>query len=115
MEIVQLNKRMEVIYITDYNNTPYGNDVLPLISLNQDAESDVKLSEDQYEVYVNGNLVGHKTLKTQGENLTDIDDFLRNQGFNNFSTSVDGDHYMIHVDNQDGDISNALSVYFNNR
>jgi hypothetical protein len=97
----------------DRNNN--GNNMLPFIGVDSDANSDVKLNEDQYEVYVNGDFVGRKTLKTQGEDLSDIDDFLRNQGFSDFITSVDGDHYTIHVDHQDGDISNALSVYFNNR
>jgi hypothetical protein len=97
----------------DRNNN--GNNMLPLINVDIDSNSDVKLNEDQYEVYVNGVLVGHKTLKTQGEDLSDIDDFLRNQGFSDFITSVDGDHYTIHVDHQDDDISDALSVYFNNR
>jgi hypothetical protein len=99
--------------VIDRNNN--GNNMFPFFNVNPNADSNVKLNEDQYEVYVNGNFIGHKTLKTQGENLSDIDDFLLNQGFNNFSTSVDGDHYTIHVDHQDGDISNALSVYFNNR
>jgi hypothetical protein len=97
----------------DRNNN--GNNMLPFINTDIDSSSDVKLTEDQYEVYVNGNFVGRKTLKTQGEDLSDIDDFLRNQGFSDFTTSVDGDHYSIHVDHQDDDLSNALSVYFNNR
>jgi hypothetical protein len=92
-----------------------GNNMLPFINVDIDSNSGVKLNEDQYEVYVNGNFVGRKTLKTQGEDLSDIEDFLRNQGFSDFITSVDGDHYSIHVDYQDDDISNALSVYFNNR
>ena len=92
-----------------------GNNMLPFINTDMTSNSDVKLTEDQYEVYVNGNFVGRKTLKTQGEDLSDIDDFLRNQGFSDFTTSVDGDHYSIHVDHQDDDLSNALSVYFNNR
>jgi hypothetical protein len=97
----------------DRNNNGYN--MLPFIKTDIDSNSDVKLTEDQYEVYVNGNFVGRKTLKTQGEDLSDIDDFLRNQGFSDFTTSVDGDHYSIHVDHQDDDLSNALSVYFNNR
>jgi hypothetical protein len=92
-----------------------NNNMFPFINTEIDSNSDVKLTEDQYEVYVNGNFVGRKTLKTQGEDLSDIDDFLRNQGFSDFTTSVDGDHYSIHVDHQDDDLSNALSVYFNNR
>ncbi|MCM3693469.1 hypothetical protein [Neobacillus niacini] len=97
----------------DRNNN--GNNMLPFIGVDSDANGNVKLNEDQYEVYVNGVFVGSKTLKTQGEDLSDIDDFLRIQGFSDFTSFVDGDHYMIHVDHQDNDISNALSVYFNNR
>jgi hypothetical protein len=97
----------------DRNNN--GNNMLPFINTDMDSNSDVKLTEDQYEVYVNGVFIGRKTLKTQGEDLSDIDNFLRNQGFSDFTTSVDGDHYSIHVDHQDDDLSNALAVYFNNR
>jgi hypothetical protein len=97
----------------DRNNN--GNNMLPFINTDMDSNSVVKLTEDQYEVYVNGVFIGRKTLKTQGEDLSDIDNFLRNQGFSDFTTSVDGDHYSIHVDHQDDDLSNALAVYFNNR
>jgi hypothetical protein len=97
----------------DRNNN--GNNMLPFTTVDGDSDSSVKLNEDQYEVYVNGSFIGHKTLKTQGEDLSDIDDFLRIQGFSDFTTSVDGDHYKIHVDHKEDDISNALSVYFNNR
>ncbi|MFP5115423.1 hypothetical protein ACSU64_24025 [Bacillaceae bacterium C204] len=89
--------------------------IFPFVNANFDSGADVKLNEDQYEVYVNDNLVGHKTLKNPGENLSDIDGFLRNQGLSDFSTSLDGDHYSIQSNGQEGDITNALSVYFNNR
>jgi hypothetical protein len=97
----------------DRNNN--GNNMLPLTNVDSGSNGSVKLNEDQYEVYVNGTFIGRKTLKTQGEDLSDIDDFLRNQGFSDFTTSVDGDHYKIHVDHKDDDMANALSVYFNNR
>jgi len=97
----------------DRNNN--GNNMLPFTNVDSESTSSVKLNEDQYEVYVNGNFVGRKTLKTQGEDLSDIDDFLRNQGFIDFTASLDGDHYTIHADHQDYDITNALSVYFTNR
>ncbi|WP_051633520.1 hypothetical protein [Bacillus sp. UNC41MFS5] len=86
--------------------------VFPFVNIDNDANT--KLNEDQYEVYVNDNLVGHKTLKNPGEKLSDIDGFLHNQGLSDFSTSLDGDHYQIQTNEQD-DITNALSVYFNNR
>jgi hypothetical protein len=92
-----------------------NNGFLPLINANLDSQSNVKLTEDRYEVFVNGNFVGHKSLKTPGEQLSDIDGFLQSQGLNNFSSSLDGDHYQIETNGQDGDITNALSVYFNNR
>lgn len=87
----------------------------PLNTGNPQNESNVKLNEDQYEVYVNENFVGHKTLKTQGENITDIDSFLRNQGINTFSTSLDGDHYNIQTSDNANKIMDALTVYFHNR
>lgn len=101
-------------YMIDRNNTN-GNNMIPFVVSDLDAGAGVKLNEDTYEVFVNGNFVGRKTLKNQGENLSDIDDFLRKQGFSDFTTSVDGDHYMIEVRNQEDNFADALSVYFNNR
>jgi hypothetical protein len=88
---------------------------LPFTNVNQDQDANVKLTEDQYEVFVNGTFVGRKSLKNQGEKLSDIDDFLRNQGINDFSSSLDGDHYTIDANTQSNDITDALSVYFHNR
>lgn len=87
----------------------------PLNTGNPQNQSNVKLNEDQYEVYVNESLIGHKTLKTQGENLTDIDAFLRNQGINSFLSTLDGDHYHIQTNENTDEIIDALEVYFNNR
>ena len=95
------------------NNTGNINGIFPFF--NTDNDANVKLNEDRYEVYVNDNLVGHKSLKNQGEKLSDIDGFLRSQGLSDFSTSLDGDHYQIQTNGQDTDITNALSVFFNNR
>jgi hypothetical protein len=96
-------------------NSTNGNNMNPFIVTDFDTSAGVKLNEDTYEVFVNGSFVGRKTLKNQGEDLSDIDDFLGNQGLNDFTTSVDGDHYMIKVRDQEENFSNALSVYFNNR
>ena len=64
------------------NNQNYANNqnVIPFTTGNIGDDAAVKLNEDQYEVYVNGNFVGHKTLKTQGEKVSDVDDFLKAQG-----------------------------------
>jgi hypothetical protein len=96
-------------------NSTNGNNMNPFIVTDFDTSAGVKLNEDTYEVFVNVSFVGRKTLKNQGEDLSDIDDFLGNQGLNDFTTSVDGDHYMIKVRDQEENFSNALSVYFNNR
>lgn len=96
-----------------YNqNDPFSS--YPFIS-DINADSNAKLSEDRYEVFVDGDFVGYKTLKAQGEQLSDIDGFLRMQGLTNFSTSLDGDHYYIQTKSQSGDIADALDIYFNNR
>ncbi|MBT2692877.1 hypothetical protein J7E32_07670 [Bacillus sp. ISL-55] len=82
---------------------------------NREQENQVKLNEDQYDVYVNDDFVGQKSLKSQGENLSDIDDFLRQQGISDFTASLDGDHYKIRTDGYNAEIAGALNVYFNNR
>ena len=102
-------------FFNDSNSQGNSRGFLPFMNANFDSDADVKLTEDRYEVFVNGNLVGLKSLKNPGEQLSDIDGFLRSQGLNDFSSSLDGDHYQIQTNGQDGDITNALNVYFNNR
>jgi hypothetical protein len=88
---------------------------LPFIQGVSNNVNPVKLNEDSYDVYVNNNFVGQKSLKNQGEQLSDIDDFLKHQGINEFSSSLNGDQYRIETEGQTDDITNALEVYFNNR
>ncbi|RSD27707.1 hypothetical protein [Mesobacillus subterraneus] len=93
-----------------------GGGIFPPYAFNgREGENQVKLNEDQYDVYVNGHFVGQKSLKNQGEHLSDIDDFLKQQGISDFSASLDGDHYKIQTDGLDAEITDALEVYFNNR
>jgi hypothetical protein len=87
----------------------------PYVMNNADSDNQVKLNEDQYDVYVNDDFVGQKSLKNQGENLSDIDDFLKQQGISHFTASLDGDHYKIKTDGSNAEITGALQVYFNNR
>lgn len=98
-------------------NIPNYNNINPFLSRNRGntSEASTKLNEDQYDVYVNGNFIGQKALKNQGETLSDIDDFLLLQGISNFSSSLDGDHYVISTGEQGSEIEEALTVYFNNR
>jgi hypothetical protein len=74
-----------------------------------------KLNHDRYEVYVNHDFLGHKTLLNQGDKLADVDDFLKVNGLNTFSSSLEGDHYYIKPYEQEGEITRALEVYFKNR
>jgi hypothetical protein len=97
------------------NYSSNGNNLIPIVNVNPVGDNEVKLNEDDYEVFVNDQFVGHKTLKNQGESLSDIDDFLRYQGLNDFTCSLDGDHYNIISSEQSNDITDALTVYFNNR
>ena len=93
-----------------------GGGVFPAYALNNaNGENQVKLNEDQYDIYVNDDFVGQKSLKNQGEHLSDIDDFLKQQGITDFTASLDGDHYKIRTDGLNAEISDALQVYFNNR
>jgi hypothetical protein len=93
-----------------------GGGVFPAYAMNNaNGENQVKLNEDQYDIYVNDDFVGQKSLKNQGEHLSDIDDFLKQQGITDFTASLDGDHYKIRTDGLNAEISDALQVYFNNR
>lgn len=88
--------------------------VFPL-DLDGTGTEDAKLTEDRYEVFVNGELIGHKTLLNQNDRLKDIDDFLKKEGYTYFTAQVNGDHYEITADVEGKDIQDALKVYLNNR
>jgi hypothetical protein len=98
-----------------YTDNPNDIYPFPIAGSNLDSQNDVKLNEDTYEVYVNEDLVGHKTITSTGDKLSDVDDFLRIQGLHNFSSSLSGDHYLIKTDGDNEGLKNALIVYFNNR
>ncbi|MBE4907705.1 hypothetical protein IMZ08_06515 [Bacillus luteolus] len=81
-----------------------------------ESGADAKLNEDRYEVFINQQFIGHKTLLTQGDHLTDIDNFLKSQGITSFKSSLDGDHYLIEASPEDQTKArDALNVYFTNR
>jgi hypothetical protein len=86
---------------------------LPIISSNM-SNGDSKLSEDRYEIYVNNDFVGYKTLYYASDSLGDVDDFLKTQGVRNFTTELDGDHYKIKAA-ESHQIKEILEVYCQNR
>lgn len=92
------------------NNT---NGELGIPPVNLDMYSDMKNAHDHYKVYVNGDFVGDKTILAQNEDIFDIENYLSQQGFADFSTELDGDHFIISTENPaDAQaMKDALSVY----
>ncbi|WP_235991645.1 hypothetical protein [Metabacillus schmidteae] len=80
-----------------------------------DDFSSTKLSQDRYDVYVNQDYVGQKYLLTAQESVSDIDDFLRNEGISDFQSVVDGDHYHIKALGNEHKVADVLKVYLQNR
>ena len=76
-----------------------------------------KIQHDSYEVYVNGDFVGKKTLISQAEKITDIDKHLQLAEFKGFKEETIGNHVNIKTN----DIEEAekiklnLKVYLNAR
>lgn len=87
----------------------------PLLAIENDGTT--KISHDRYDVYVNKDYVGRKVLLTQGEDVTDVADFLKSHGLNKFASHIDGDH--LHIDSNDTAeqtaIKDALSIYLQMR
>jgi hypothetical protein len=93
-----------------------GNQFFPFLgAFNLVADTDTKLSHDRYEVYVNGDFIGYKTLLTQSEALDDIHFFLHEHGFQQFQAHQEGDHYEIETDASSDKLKQTLQFYLQNR
>lgn len=88
-----------------------GNPGFPYIPILSDV--DTKMNHDSYEVYVNKNYVGNKTLVAQGENIYDVADYLKEQGFDRFNSHLTGNSFSIEVDNREESkkMKETLSAY----
>ena len=86
---------------------PIGIPVVPL----EEGSGDTKLFHDRYEVFVNGDKVGEKTLLTQGEDAQDLEPYLKDNGFKNFDYEVTGDHIEIKVKEDSHQMKEILSSY----
>ncbi|WP_139193152.1 hypothetical protein [Anaerobacillus alkalilacustris] len=77
----------------------------------------LKLSEDRYDVYVEDNYIGEKSLLAQNEDFHVIGDFLERQGFENVQVDLNGDHIVVHASNNEeaANMIKALKVYLSNR
>ncbi|MFC0272409.1 hypothetical protein ACFFIX_13290 [Metabacillus herbersteinensis] len=80
-----------------------------------DMSLDTKQSTDRYDVYVNQDYVGQKLILTSQEEVHDIDDFLENEGFKNFESTLDGDHYYVKATQNERAVADTLKVYLQNR
>jgi hypothetical protein len=104
--------------VTNLSNMGY-----PFVFNNAGDDANLKLPHDRYDVYVNGDFVGHKVLLTQSDKIEDVASYLKRNGFGHFDSSLDGDHYNIEVhDYEDGKpdgnaarIKRQLDVYLSIR
>ncbi|MBB6454489.1 hypothetical protein HNQ94_002971 [Salirhabdus euzebyi] len=86
-----------------------------LVARNEE-EDPIKNAHDQYNVYVNDEYVGNKTLVTQNEHVDDIKNYLEKQGVTNISAELDGDHYKISIENGEQQrVEEILSTYLSIR
>ncbi|WP_218059059.1 hypothetical protein [Orenia metallireducens] len=76
-----------------------------------------KLYHDRYHVYVNNDFVGNKILLTENDSISDVENYLRGVGFENFKADLEGDHYLIQSENQidSAEMKNFLGIYLNIR
>ncbi|NLZ47446.1 MAG: hypothetical protein GX895_01440 [Clostridiales bacterium] len=83
-----------------------------VINANNNEDQYSKMAHDEYEVYVNDDFIGHKTLVAQGEKVEDIEDYLKTQGFRNFHTKLEGNVYNIHCVEEDSKhMKEVLAIY----
>ncbi|MDT8715198.1 hypothetical protein IAI10_00690 [Clostridium sp. 19966] len=84
--------------------------------LNSADDNGLKNYHDKYAVYVNNDYIGEKALVTQGDSVNSIRNFLNDQGYDNFATSIEGSRYSIKCNEESsGSIKNAVSVYLKNK
>lgn len=101
-----------------YGQSQYGQGqyIFPFMFM-PDLDNDIKVSHDEYKVYVNDNYVGKKVLLAENEKPEDLDKYLFSQGFDEFSTELTGGNLIIHCDDKinSESISNLLEGYLQNR
>jgi transcriptional regulator of NAD metabolism len=83
--------------------------------VNSSFDSSTKLAHDRYEVYVNGDFVGQKCLLSTREDVTSVNEFLHAQGYNDFLSNIDGDHYHIQTTKKERELKQALQIYLHTR
>lgn len=75
-----------------------------------------KIAHDSYRVFVNNDYVGNKILLAQNEKIEDLEKYLKNNGFKNFSTKLIGNQYIIDsAEDESYDMKNTLNIYLQTR
>lgn len=82
----------------------------------ENAPEGSKIAHDIYKVFVNNDYVGDKVLLAQNEHVEGIEKYLKNKGFENFSTKLTGNEYAIKPSEGDfHNMKNTLEVYLQTR
>lgn len=97
----------------DQSNMKHNDDLFT--NLNDNHE--FKNKQDRYDIYVNKDYVGQKMMFAQNEEIYDVEDFLKEQGVNDFQTELDGDHFHFQTDNdaESQAMKEVLGVYLQSR
>lgn len=95
------------------NNVFFG---FPFLAVSDEA-TELKNAHDTYDIFVNQEFVGKKSLLGENETIRDIESFLHQQGIEHFSTHLDGDHYVIEANNphEVQHLKDVLTTYLQNR
>lgn len=92
-----------------------GSSYVPDVVGFDDDGGQMKLSEDAYEVFVNGDKVGNKIMLTQTDNPEDLEDYLKDQGFKDFKAEIVGGHIHIEANEESHKMKEILSSYLDIR
>lgn len=91
---------------------PYDHDEFSLAKF-FDADL-LKDEHDTFDVYVNEEYIGKKTLLTEAEEIDDVANYLKKQGLTQISTNLNGDHYVIKTEEGER-VKQIIEAYLNIR
>lgn len=104
------------MFTDDSDNKFFGFPFLTNNLLDREQNNGTKTPHDTYRVYVNKEYVGNKVLIAQSEKIEDVEKYLKNKGFDNFSTSLEGNDYAITSEGTEAaDMKSTLDVYLHIR
>lgn len=99
----------------NYSN---GSGEFPLFfTLKNSLDDNLKTYYDTYDVFVNGDYIGHKVLAAENEKPSDINSHLEQHGFYNFKDDIEGNQISIEIEDNDEAkrIKRDLKIFLNTR